>query len=407
MPPWQKRLADLAHLLSQCHSGYMEPELFRVSVNQFLQTARTVTFIIQKHKDSIPNFQVWYDQNVVAAWKHDQVMQWAKDARNTIEKEGDLDLNSSISVTLFYGYLEETDLSIQIEDPRLLRAGVQQLKRIAQKALPSGVSRTAAIKVDRRWVSASLPNRELLGAMCATYRSLHELCRTLAEHLGIELDAKIPDPSKFDDIASNTRQVRYFKLSSSGSFSMRTERRPFNPSELSPAVADEVRRISETLNERGVDATHRWLTAMAEMTFNRDGYHVPMAFLYDENWAATDMISFRPDDATDKYIIWRDIGDRIRANGAYGLSFIGEAWLRKAVNLRDQPISSQPIVGEELHVVLLDKTGAYRETRWTILRDNDTPTLARVDTPTVLFDKRPGFLAPVMAAWGVAELHLA
>jgi hypothetical protein len=51
MVSWQKRLADLSHLLLQCHRNYMEPELFRRSINQFLQTARTVTFIIQKNKD--------------------------------------------------------------------------------------------------------------------------------------------------------------------------------------------------------------------------------------------------------------------------------------------------------------------------------------------------------------------
>lgn len=407
MAPWQKRLADLAHLLLQCHHNYMEPELFRRSINQFLQTARTVTFIIQKNKDSIPGFKEWYGENVLEAWKNNDVMQWAKDARNTIEKEGDLGLYSTISLKLFFGYLEETDFNLEISDPLLLHAGVKKLVRIAQKRLPSGVSRSAAIKVDRRWVADSLPHYELLGAVCIVYRKLYELCSSLTKLLQIEMDGQIADPSAFDDIAQETRQIRYFKLSSSDSFSMRTERKTFKRDEISPEVAEQVRNISEPLKaDRTINGTQRWLSAMAEMTFNRDGYHVPMAFLYSAAWVPIDMISFQPDDSTDKYIIWRDLGDRVRSKGAHAISFIGEAWIREATNLRDHSISSQPIIGEQLQVVLLDSTGSYRETRWDILRDIDKPTLRRINVQEPLHDSHPSFLAPVMSALGVSELQV-
>jgi hypothetical protein len=83
-----------------------------MNTNQFLQTARTVTFIIQKNKEEIPNYQSWYSAAVVAPWGSDEVMTWANDARNTIEKEGDLELNSALKVTLLFSYLEEQDLSI-------------------------------------------------------------------------------------------------------------------------------------------------------------------------------------------------------------------------------------------------------------------------------------------------------
>lgn len=407
MAPWQKRLADLAHLLYQCHHNYMEPELFRRSVNQFLQTARTVTFIIQKNKDSIPEFNDWYGENVLDAWKSNDVMQWAKDARNTIEKEGDLDLHSSISLKLFFGYLKETDLNLEISDALLLHAGVKKLVRIAQKSLPSGVSRAAAIKVDRRWVADSLPQYELLGAICIVYRKLYELCSSLAKRLEIEMDGQIADPSAFDDIAQETRQIRYFKLSSSASYSMRTERKSLKPDEMPQELVEQVRSISEPLKaDRTINGTQRWLSAMAEMTFNRDGYHVPMAFLYSADWVAIDMISFQPDDTTDKYIIWRDLGDRVRSKGAHAVSFIGEAWIRHAINLRDHAISSQPIIGEQLQVVVLDRTGNYRETKWEILRDNEKAALRRMDAQKSLDDSHPSFLSPIMAAFSVSELRI-
>src|SRR5690606_22099691 len=112
MKPWERRLRDLSQLLTNCHSTYFDPNLFRMNTNQFLQTARTVTFIIQKNKAEIPNYQSWYLMAVVTPWKNDEVMTWAKDARNVIEKEGDLELNSLLKATLLFSYLEEQDLSI-------------------------------------------------------------------------------------------------------------------------------------------------------------------------------------------------------------------------------------------------------------------------------------------------------
>lgn len=41
--PWERRLKDLSHLLKCCIDTYFDPELFRLNLNQFLQTARTVT----------------------------------------------------------------------------------------------------------------------------------------------------------------------------------------------------------------------------------------------------------------------------------------------------------------------------------------------------------------------------
>jgi len=92
--PWERRLKDLSRLLANCAAAYFSPDLFRMNTNQYLQTARTVTFIIQKNKDHIPHFDKWYKDNVIDKWKNLDLMCWARDSRNKIEKEGDLDLFS-------------------------------------------------------------------------------------------------------------------------------------------------------------------------------------------------------------------------------------------------------------------------------------------------------------------------
>jgi hypothetical protein len=94
MFPWERRLRDLARLLCNCGDTYFSPDLFRQNINQFLQTSRTVTFIIQKNKADVPAFDQWYQAQVLTSWAGDSVMTWAKDARNVIEKEGDLEMHS-------------------------------------------------------------------------------------------------------------------------------------------------------------------------------------------------------------------------------------------------------------------------------------------------------------------------
>lgn len=163
MHPWERRLNDLWLLLERCHATYMEPELFRLNTNQFLQTSRTVTFIIQKNKDSIPEFDAWY-QPIVASWGSDKVMDWAKDSRNKIEKEGDLDLYSTLDMTLFWSYIVEQDAKISTGRIELLQAGTKRLVRLARKQLPSGVVDSAAVRIERKWVANTLPDWELLQA---------------------------------------------------------------------------------------------------------------------------------------------------------------------------------------------------------------------------------------------------
>ncbi len=69
--------------------SYFEPNRFQISLQNCITTSRTVTFILQSNKRVIGDFDDWC-AGYTAAWGRDPIMLWAKDARNTIEKEGDL-----------------------------------------------------------------------------------------------------------------------------------------------------------------------------------------------------------------------------------------------------------------------------------------------------------------------------
>ena len=55
-----QRLADVHRLWHQAEAAYFDPDGFRIAVQNAIQTLRTVTFILQKHKAIIPDFTQWY-----------------------------------------------------------------------------------------------------------------------------------------------------------------------------------------------------------------------------------------------------------------------------------------------------------------------------------------------------------
>ena len=63
-------------------------------------------------------------------------MAWAKNSRNTIEKQGDLEMYSEAKATLISSYIEENDIEF-ITNESMLNIGIKKLVRLAQKKLPS------------------------------------------------------------------------------------------------------------------------------------------------------------------------------------------------------------------------------------------------------------------------------
>jgi len=403
MQPWEKRLKDLWLILERCHETYMEPELFRLNLNQFLQTSRTVTFIVQKHKDSIQGFESWY-KPITAGWAHDSVMNWAKDSRNRIEKEGDLDLHSSLDLTLFWSYLIENDTKISTNRSELLQAGTKRLVRLAQKSLPSGMINSSAVRIERRWVANSLPDWELLHAFNYIYSTLHELCREFSSLTGSTLNTNIPNPAELQSAKDDARRISYLKLSDLSIHSQRTKKLQVNRNE----VSEELMLMSESFRgemteAKTMDQTFDVLCKMAASTFERDGHHVQMMFFYGNDMRAVDMLSLHFSDRVDKYIFWRSAAERMIATKARVIVTIGEAWIRDLRGYSaSKGIDALKIIGERLFVTALDASGNYRTASWNILRQEpeSTPTLERCE-PDKLDNVIPFYYAPILRSLGL------
>jgi hypothetical protein len=182
MRPWHRRLRDLRQLILQADRHYFDPELFRLNMNNAIQTARTVSFIIQKQKASITNFDEWYTPHQQDL-KADPVMSWLVEARNAIEKEGDLETYSECYAEVVYSYTER-GARIDLKDGRLLFCGVKKLIRHTLRILPTGIAKEASILVERRWVATSLPAMELTDVLEYGYSKLHAPAPALDRHVG-------------------------------------------------------------------------------------------------------------------------------------------------------------------------------------------------------------------------------
>lgn len=101
-----QRLDDLHRLWHQAEKAYFDPDAFRLAIHSAIQTLRSVTFILQKNKAAIPDFDRWY-----GSWQKkfgaDALMVWMRDARNSIEKEGDLEARSFVRAEIVASYLKK------------------------------------------------------------------------------------------------------------------------------------------------------------------------------------------------------------------------------------------------------------------------------------------------------------
>lgn len=167
MGNWTKRLRDCSIHLDNAINNYLEPDLFRINFNNFMQTARTVTFLIQKEKNILQqrfDFDSWY-QSYQTRWKTDSIMKWAVDTRNIIEKQADIPIYSKLEVKLALGYRSEEDVNLEIQQDDLVFLGIKGLRNWAKKNLDQYNYKDYAIWIGLSWKEPKLANMDLVSAM--------------------------------------------------------------------------------------------------------------------------------------------------------------------------------------------------------------------------------------------------
>jgi hypothetical protein len=415
-----QRLTDTHRLWHQAEAAYFDPDGFRLAIQNAIQTLRSVTFIVQKHKAIIPDFKNWYGDLATkeqGEWQKrlhaDALMRWLVEARNRIEKEGDLEANSFVRAEIIASYL---DVGPRIEIPaKLFQSPRELLRTIPNGAAGEHVHRHGTLRLQRRWVENTLPDYELLDAIAIAFGKLTELVHDAHRQIGLSPPQTIHgDAGESYDlpamgwrfpcmIAHDLPRTADFSLADGSQIE-------FEVKHTTKKVTRA--KVEELLRNRGVDVPIK--TAMGrkydnyddlicgyfEMfrsVFLKDGYHISMLFLF-RDMKPIHQMQIVVENPQQKYLLMRQLAHEVTKTGADAALMIGETWMAKAENLRpyERPADS-PTRKEALHALLVRKIGDPVDCVAMINRDGAAVSLTATEVITggAAFE-----FAPFYTAWG-------
>lgn len=403
-----RRLGDVHRHWHEAERGYFDPDRFRIAIQTAIQTLRTVTFIVQSNKHLFSNFDPWYE-----SWqgklRADPLMRWMVDARNKIEKQGDLEAHSFVRAEIMASYFEEGP---RMEVPaELFQSPAELIGRIPTEALKKHVFKDGILRIQRRWVENSLPDYELLDAVGIAYGRVAELVADAHQELGLEL----PTTMVGDIDRTQGQESREGRLpcmiGHSDARSLNVWLATGQTMEFEQQIVEFDREHAELVADRyGIDpkemfpqadttleATLNKLFATGKKMFAVDKCHQTIAFLLNGKRPVT-MMQLAVQEHGEKYLVMRMLANEVIKYGADGVIVISEVW--SALYDPCKPYrraADAPEKKEFLSAILVTKTGAPVQLLALIERTDDDVTLGETDT---LRDQAQIAFAPIYAAWG-------
>lgn len=381
-----RRLGDLHRLWHQAERAYFQPDDFRLAIQSAIQTARQVSFVLQKNKGLIPDFDNWYanQQSILSSIP---LMKWMVDARNRIEKQGDLEGHSFISAEIVASHLDD---GVRIQVPaKLSDAPIALLKSIPMSMLGDHIRKDGILRIRRRWIENSLPGTELLEAVATAYGHLAQLVRSAHEQIGlIESDVTRAGTGRLPCmIGHEEARTANIWLATGAPLEFETVKEEIGREEImshgpkfkkrygvdaakiytdSEDVHDQVRSVFET----------------ARRVFEKDGHHITIAILFRDGKPA-DFRELRPMEHGHKFLMMRDLALHAARIGADGVILIGESWRARADAAKPylRPVDS-PTRREFLSATAVSKDGEPLMLSAEILRKGKKVRLAKTSEET-------------------------
>ncbi|MCX5824091.1 MAG: SEC-C domain-containing protein [Deltaproteobacteria bacterium] len=349
-PSAHSRLNDAHRLWHQAEANYNDPDSFRVNLNACIQTLRNVTFVLQKEKSRIPNFDGWY-----AGWqstlREDNILRWLVDARNVIVKEGDLETLSRVRVAILDSYNGSPHHEMNVE-PMATTKDIAIM--MASQDIPEQLKKDGVLRVERKWIAMDLPDYELLEAMSHSYGVLSTMILdahsqsnaslpkiftrnkggSVKPHKGpiTHLNGRLPCMV----VESEKRTVRV-KLSTNQLLTMKE----FKIKKITKKVVTE--RYGNVLDHLVKPQTQRerlfMLLEWAKNILQTDGYHVPIV-LFELKSNKLQILSFAMNDQAEKHLMARKLAQDAVSLGAKSITGIGEAWC--VMSHKDKPVRVSP-----------------------------------------------------------------
>jgi hypothetical protein len=342
----ETRLRYVRLLWEEAAQKYFEPEAFTIALQNCITTARAVTFILQANKASFDDFEDWYAvyQN---RWRADPVMRWSVEARNAIEKRGDLEKLSQVQASIVASYLGGP-VSSWVPAGNFVSIA-QVYRSIPKDMLVPHVLEHGTLILERRWVDSALPDVEVLEAMAKVYRELAGLVKDLLMRVGeseraaqLEVSPPIMSPVLMD-------RAIYVSLKDGRSIGYRVFSTEITGEELRTAA----KRYEKFADWSGLPKAATFEES-CDIVFKhargvvlRDHYHRSIALLFTGR-LLTKVVGLDFPDRASKYVMVRELARLAVIVGADGVMLIGEAWGAKSQDVPPSGFASEATERMEL-----------------------------------------------------------
>ncbi len=407
LEPVHKRLEDLHRQWHAAGAAYFDPEAFRVAIQTAIQTSRTVSFILQSNKRSFSDFDAWYG-SWQEKFKADPLMRWMVEARNKIEKQGDLEARSFVRAEIVASYLKDEIKRIEVP-AALWDAPIQLVKNIPQNDLGEHIRKQGIVRIQRRWVENTLPDYELLDGVAIAYGRLSQLLSDAHKALGL----REPETTNMETGQVYGNELREGRLpcmiGHSDLRSLDVWLADGRPVELVNVAYKIDREQAEKTAKRynldpkkmfaatTTEEVFRNLFEQAKIMFLKDGYHITVVMLFKNN-KPVGLQELRIEEHGQKYLMMRALADEVIKHGADAAIMIGEIWMA-AYDPQHKYRRSQdsPDRKEALAATLVRREGDPIELFSDILRGEGRLSLGEVHEHR---DGAQFMFAPLYVAWG-------
>ncbi len=272
------------------------------------------------------------------------------------------------------------------------------------------------LKVERRWVTDGLVDYEILDALAYCYGFMYKvvydahlminsniescpLCDTLHKNLQINYNLLgIPDCM----MISNSIRTKQISLKSLQSKEVIEKKVNINDELVNKAVKRyKIKKDNNDIQFNTNDLVQfgKNLLKMAKKVLEKDGYHLPMVFLFDKNNQIILYKMITPENKSDKFIMIQQIANDVKRTGAEGIIFLCESWVTTDIEsyLKGIPTELHKEKKECLAVHIASKS---------MINTSFTSFFRRNKLGKIIFDEieednvvNSGMLTPIIKIW--------
>jgi hypothetical protein len=326
-----QRLLQMRQLWGDAAASYFDPSRFQLNVQNCITISRTVTFILQANKEHMNGFDAWYEGHRTR-WNGDPVMRWARDARNSIEKRGDLDTYSQVRATIIVGYLGGPET--QWLPQALFYSPLQVFQTVPKRFFIPHIIENGTLLIERRWVDNEFPDMEILEALAYVYGQLADTVVDYLKTNKLKIPPKLADtrPDAMGALAMD--RALYLSMRDGTITGNRYFHKPME--QIGPKAEKRIKsRYGSGANWSAL-AEAKTFREVAQVYFDharivllRDGYHRNFTFFLKDGIVFRMIPTDHPDRAS-RYVLVRDLAKLARIDGADGVMMIAEAWTAAA-----------------------------------------------------------------------------